>query len=439
MLEEILDNLKKDFKKIGKVKLLLAVSGGVDSMLLWYLLHKLEFDYAVSHVNFQLRGEASEADEALIQELARKRQTELFVKHAETKTLSKKWSLSTQETARKIRYDFFDEIMKEQGFTHLLTAHHLDDSIETFFINLNRGTGLKGLSGIGEHPTILRPLLKLTKEEIRALAEQAEIDFREDASNAETTYLRNFFRLQILPQWKERNPQFKQTMRENMSRLEEAQSALKKVIDKDLEKLWPDFEKGLIPYQKIDQLQFPKLSLGELLSPLGFNFDQIENVLSIYRSARPGKIFESESHLMNLDREQVFVVARHQAKPTEQIQLHQSNFFQETPCYIALSEEENQALKLKVDGRYFLDFEELEWPLVLRKWKNGDRIKPLGMNGSKMVSDILIDAKVPQIKKEEVWLLESGENICAILGFGISELFKVKPKTKKVLAIKWKR
>ena len=183
MLEQAINKLKQEYKNFASANFLLAVSGGVDSMFLWYLIHQLKVNYSVAHVNFQLRAEDSEGDEVLVRNFAKKLNVRLFVHRAETKKLAKEWSLSTQETARKIRYDYFEELKNENGFTHLLTAHHLDDSIETFFINLNRGTGLKGLRGIKEHEGILRPLLSYSKEEIRALAEEAKVPFREDASN----------------------------------------------------------------------------------------------------------------------------------------------------------------------------------------------------------------------------------------------------------------
>tara|TARA_B100000965_G_C19580492_1_gene753288 strand:+ start:791 stop:2113 length:1323 start_codon:yes stop_codon:yes gene_type:complete len=438
MLEQAINKLKQDYKNLASANFLLAVSGGVDSMLLWYLIHQLKVNYSVAHVNFQLRSEASEGDKVLVRNFAEKLNVRLFVHRAETKKLAKKWSLSTQETARKIRYDFFEELKKENGFTHLLTAHHLDDSIETFFINLNRGTGLKGLSGIKEHEGILRPLLSYSKEEIRALAEEAKVPFREDASNTETNYLRNFFRLEILPLWEKRNPEFRQIMQENLQKLKEAEQLYQEVIEEEKQTILQNFEQGFIAIEKLTHLRYPKLVLAELLTPLGFNYQQIESLIEISGKPNSGKLFESKTHVINLDRERLFIIEKanvNQVFADVIIENYPTKI--ETPIKLEVEKIDLEKVEFQEESTYYFDADKLSWPLKLRKWREGDRIQPLGMRGKKKVSDVLIDQKVPLMKKKELWLLENNQNIIALLGFGISEQVKLDTQTKKVIRLKW--
>ena len=438
MLEKAINKLKRDYPNLASANLLLAVSGGVDSMLLWYLIHQLKVNYSVAHVNFQLRAEASEGDEVFVRNFAAKLNVKLFVHRAETKKLVKEWSLSTQETARKIRYDFFEELKKENDFTHLLTAHHLDDSIETFFINLNRGTGLKGLSGIKEHEGILRPLLSYSKEEIRALAEEANLPFREDASNAETNYLRNFFRLEILPILEKRNPEFKRIMQENLHRLKEAEQLYQEVIEAEKQTILQDFEQGFLAIEKLNQLRYPKMVLAELFTPLGFNYNQIENLIEISGKPNSGKIFESKTHVINLDREKLFIVEKAQVnQPIADVLIENYPSRIERPIKLEVEKIDLEKVDFQKESTFYFDADKLKWPLKIRKWKEGDRIQPFGMNGKKKVSDVLIDQKVPLWQKQEVLLIESNQNIIALLGFGISEHVKLDTQTKKVIRLKW--
>ena len=441
MLEDLIHKTKERLKTIEQPKLLLAVSGGVDSSLLWYLIDHCEVPYALAHVNFSLRGKESERDEQLIKDKAKKLKLDLHLKRVDAASEAQQMGLSIQESARKIRYAFFEELMEKKQFTHLLTAHHLDDSFETFLINLNRGTGLKGLTGINQSDKLWRPLLNCSKKEIRTMAEALDLSYREDASNAEVNYLRNFFRHEIIAKWESRNPQILETMQANMQRIQEYQELVDDYLDEKVNSLKEEVDQGYLSYNSIMQLKHPKLVMAELFKPYGFNFDQLADCLNLIQSKfLSGSKFISATHQLVLDREKLLLLdINKQTEKAVDYELTLSPQRLTEPFYLDLTILEQSPADLQEQNSYFLDFESLREPLILRKWQEGDRIQPLGMKGKKKVSDILIDAKVSLPEKQNVWLVESAGNICLVFGFGISESFKVKSASKKILKVAWRQ
>lgn len=421
---------------LKQAKLLLAISGGVDSMVLWKLLEDFGLKLDLAHVNFQLRDNESEKDQTFLEKEAGIRKTKLHLLRAETKKQAVEKKQSTQIAAREIRYQWFEKLMQKHGYTHLVTAHHLDDSIETFFINLDRGTGLKGLCGIQSQGNVIRPLLDCTKNEIKAFAEEENIPFREDASNADSNYLRNWFRNELLPLWKAKNPAFEQIMQANIQRLQESQQVVDELITADLAELSANLNS--ISFEQIHQMKLPKQSLMQLLEPVGFNYTQVGQLLVSIEQAESGKQFFSESHQITVDREAIFINQKSSAEDKE-IWIEKETSQLESPFRMYFSFLRKGKIDWQQKQSEFLDAAKLQFPLKLRKWKQGDRIKPLGMEGTKLVSDILIDEKIPLPQKQQSYVLLSGEQLIAVLGLRISEDFKVTDQTQEIWQIRWEK
>lgn len=433
MKDIVKNQLIKDGWQQGD-KLLLAVSGGVDSMVLWQVVHDLKIDYAIAHVNFQLRGKESDSDQSLIEKIAKHRKSELFVLQQDTAKYAKENGVSIQMAAREIRYDWFHKLMEENQINFLCTAHHLNDSIETFFINLDRGTGIKGLGGISSTAKILRPLISTTKQEISNYAETHEVDFREDQSNQETKYKRNWFRKTILSDWKEQNPSFEKTMAKNLDRFARAEQVYQKALNTDLKKLRTELNNHWFYIASAKQLEFPEESLFELLSEYGFSETQINNLHTGILNNQVGLLLHTEKFELNLDREKVYLRARKEATENEGILIFKYQNEIQKPISLSFDLLTNNEISFKENSKIeHIDFDKLSFPIKVRKWKNGDKMKPLGMNGQKKISDILVDYKVPLIEKEACWVLESKQKVVWLVGYKVSDEFKVDAKTQQVL------
>lgn len=436
MKEIIKNQLVQDGWQKGD-KLLLAISGGVDSMLMWRLIHELELEYAVAHVNFQLRGSDSNADQSLIEKVARVRNTRCFILQENASDFAKKQGLSIQMAAREIRYKWFEKVMQDNKFEFLCTAHHLNDSIETFFINLDRGTGIKGLAGISSTQRILRPLISLTKQEIRYCAEQLQLSYREDKTNLENKYKRNWLRNTILNNWQENNPSFEKTMAKNIARLNKTEKVFKKAISKDLAQIRSELEKDYFLIQSFQDLEFPEESLFELLTEYGFNETQIQNLNTGIQNHQVGLRLTSDNFELNLDREKVYLKAQKEKEQSLETQIFKYQDEIDSPIPLSFQVITKSEMLLDSDPNIeHVDMDKLNFPLKIRQWRKGDKMQPLGMKGQKKVSDILVDSKVPLIEKENCLLIESDQQIVWLIGYRVSEQFKVDKQTKQVLKMK---
>lgn len=446
MLERFIDNIKKEgLPKTGK-KVLLAVSGGVDSMVLWQLFEAAKLNYEVAHVNFSLRGEESDADEALIAKMAKKLKVQLHVKKAATKAIAAEKKLSIQMAAREIRYNWFDELLANNHLAALVTAHHLNDSLETLFINLNRGTGLKGLSGISSSEKLIRPLLSFTKEEIRQYASANQIEFREDQSNQSNDYERNWFRHELIAKWEAYNPQLLKKMQVTFNRLQHDQELLADFLKAETSALKLQLKKGELYISDLLALAHQKDALFFLLQPLGFNETQVSELLQCILKKEVGKQFESPKFHLVVDREKLFISELREKSERTEVEINADTKGIDRPLPIAFScRDKNEFLATRAElsteltVREGLDFEQLEFPLSLRTWLPGDWMIPLGMKGKKKISDILVDEKVPLHKKNDYLVLCSGENIVCLLGVRIDDRFKIKDQTKQVFQLEFSR
>ncbi len=414
-------------------RVLVAVSGGLDSMVLLHLLSKLDLNIAVAHCNFQLRGDESDQDEGFVRAHCDKINTPFFFKRFETNNYATENKISIQMAARELRYAWFQELMEGQGFSKLATAHHFNDSIETMLINWARGAGMDGLTGIRvKRANIIRPLLFATRDEIVTYAADHQITWREDISNQTDDYQRNFIRHQIIPQLKRINPSLEHTIRESVNKIDDELAFYKKSVDTWRGEFVVREGAGI----KINKAGFhhsahgPALLLN-CLREFGFSYDLCKEAL-LTKDGQSGKQFLSASHKLVADREYFILTLLESEWQETTIRMDQTSVTLgpwkldvQAHDEIKPSDNPNEAI---------LDYDKLVFPLRWRKWKPGDHFFPLGMDHRKKVSDFLIDKKISLGEKDSVTVLESGEDIVWVASHRIDNRFKLTGETKRVIS-----
>lgn len=437
MLQQFLENIeKKQLIDTGQ-KVLLAVSGGIDSMVLLHLFERSGFEYGVVHCNFHLRDDESDGDEHFVRRQVEEHGTPAWFKDFDTKEYARLSGISIEMAARELRYNYFEDLRQEHGFDLIATAHHQDDLIETFFLNLSRKTGIRGLTGIKEKTgNIIRPLLFAGRDEIEKYAAKHYIEYREDSTNNEVVYQRNFLRHKILPLLQEWNPAFQKNLLASISNLKDAENVYKYFLDQEKEKvLVQDNDQVSVGIDKLKATPFPKVLLLEILSVYNFNPTVVDEVFAGL-VGEPGKQFFSKTHRLVKDRELLFITPRNEDE--ERIYYLEENDMELfEPFDINIEKKAAEEFQLIRDAKVAcIDRDTVEFPLLIRKWKQGDYFQPLGMSGMKKVSDFFIDQKIPLHEKENTWLLCSGKKIIWIMGHRLDERFKVSPETQKVLVLK---
>lgn len=437
LIEKIKDQLSliEDYKL---KRFLLTVSGGIDSTFLLYAFKQLGVQFEAAHVNYKLRGKDSDLDESFVKKICADNKIKLYLKHFETDKLLKDSKLSLQMLARSLRYEWFNELLDSNGLDYIITAHHLDDQIETFILNLSRGTGLGGLVGIKTfNDRVFRPLLKISRKEIELWVNENKIDYRIDKSNYDNKYNRNLIRNKIVPLFKEINPSFEKTMLNNFTNLSEVNNWTNQQLESEIEACFLDKKTDyeIIRIKSLLASFNPKLLLYQYLSRLGFNGSQVDSILKCLYEKKIGKIFKSKTHLLGVDREQIIISrARNEQNNSFEIK----NFEKSVTYPVGLSFEILPKDGTKVERnsqKAFLDYDKIELPIKLRKWVAGDCFQPLGMAGKKKISDFLVDSKVPLVLKQQVYVLTSGDEIIWIIGYRISDKFKISSNTRQVLLI----
>ena len=435
VLEQLLNHIRRyDLCKTTD-KILLAVSGGLDSMVMLHLYREAGFKVGVAHCNFQLRGEESDADEELVRHTCEQANIPFTVKRFDTAGYATTRKISIQMAARELRYDFFREVSQTHGYDCVATAHHFNDSIETALLNLIRGTGIDGLVGIApKKQTIIRPLLFASRDMIRDYALQNQIVWREDASNLSDDYQRNYLRNQVIPLLQEINPGFEDTFRDTHERLLGASQFSDKYIS--------EFRAGCLEYRdkktiidirKIRQAPSPPVMMWELIKDLGFNFNQCRQMVNDHQ---PGKIFISPTHQLLVDRTEYIIERKQPSTFTTTIIEKGQQTVGEIPFMLALKEVPRSDFQLiKSPALAQLDADQLKFPLIWRRWQAGDYFVPLGMRQEKKLSDFLIDLKTPFNAKADITVVESAGEIVWVVGYRISEHYKVTPDTERVLVI----
>lgn len=436
MQHALLTSIKKANLFASSDSILLTVSGGIDSVVMCELFHKAKLKFAIAHCNFQLREAESDADELFVKQLAKKYDVPFFCKQFNTSAYADEKNCSIQMAARDLRYKWFEEIRKREKFQYIATAHHQDDSVETFFINLVRGTGISGLHGIlPKQGKIIRPLLFTNKGEIENFAKKNKLKYREDSSNASDKYVRNKLRHQVIPVLKELNPALGNTINENIQRLRDVELIYKNEIENKRKAFVKKEKKNhTISIEQLKKLPLPYPYLYEFLKPYNFNATTVESIIAAL-SGESGKQFYSDTHRLIKDRNSLIIEKVPGVKNQElRINIHkdQKELIIEGIKLKFRTLHENPKSKILHPKSECIDFNKLEFPLEVRKWEKGDAFYPLGMKGKKKLSDFFIDKKLSISQKENTWLLTSKGKIVWVIGLRIDERFKITDKTKKI-------
>ena len=420
-------------------RLLLAVSGGVDSVVMCELMHQSGMTFGIAHCNFQLRGEAANGDEVFVAQLAQKYRVPFYSILFDTRGFAEANKVSIQMAARSLRYDWLEDIRAENDYTFLATAHHQNDVAETMLFNLTKGTGIAGMHGIlPKTGKLIRPMLYLSKQNIEDFAQTNGLDFRTDDSNAETKYLRNKIRHTVIPALKEINPNFEETYYQNAIRFQEIEHIYRKGIDAYRKKLFEGSEREyFISIGKLIKIAPIKTVLYELLRPFGFNASQVEQIIEVL-TQESGKVFYSNTHQILKDRK-FLILSPISSKDTSYSLIEQQTVNIEKADLQLLFEyfsAEGYIFSTKSDV-VSIDAGKLEFPLVLRRWKMGDYFYPLGMNlKKKKLKRFFTDIKLNLSQKDNTWILADNRGrIVWIIGYRMDERFKITPTTRQICQI----
>ncbi|NSW44836.1 MAG: tRNA lysidine(34) synthetase TilS [Bacteroidales bacterium] len=421
-------------------KLLLAFSGGIDSVVLAHLLLKNNYCFELAHCNFQLRGNESNQDEQFAYTFANQHQLIIHSQTFDTKEFAIENKITIQEAARVLRYQYFYNLAKQQKCTYILTAHHLDDNIETVFLNIIRGTGLKGLCGIPiQNNQIVRPLLFATREQIKQYALNNDLAWREDSSNQTDKYTRNYIRHHILPKIQEIQPDIHNIFIKNLQHFTTSYQLLEELVNEKMHAFVQKKEHTLlILIDELKKISQAKLLLYHYLQPFGFNLSQIQQILE--QNHQNGKTFTTSNYKAYIYKPYLTIIKNHNSNILQPYYIIEKNTKELLePMHLIFNQFAiNKDFEIP---RYkhvaFIDSAHLSFPLYIRKWKKGDFFYPLGMNQRKKISDFLIDQKIPIYEKENIWILENKGEIVWVIGYRIDDRYKVTPQTQNILNIEW--
>ncbi len=422
-------------------RLLVAVSGGVDSMVLVSILNRLGFRLAVAHCNFQLRGEASEADSGLVEEWANSQNVPFFRENFEPKAYAAEKGISLQMAARTLRYDWFEKLRKAHGYQWIVTAHHRDDLIETVLINLTRGTGIKGLQGIlPKQGQTIRPLLFADKATLMAYAREQNIQWREDISNQSTHYQRNYLRHEVIPRLASFNPAFESKLYESIQHFRDLNAFWESIYRKAWHQLV--HEQGIfwyLPLQRLKTLYPLRLYLHAFLYPLGFNPDQLKAIQSgLEKHDQSGKMFFAEHYQLEVGREWMIIGPYPLPEVDYLIDAipgtHQIGGYEFKIDLLGHKENPD----FQAQNAVYLDWDKFENFPKFRTWQEGDCFYPLGMKNPKKLSDFFVDKHFARLEKARTLILATKKGqIAWVVGARIDERFKVTENTEKMLGIRY--
>jgi len=436
LFKKVKIHIDSQFPFLKNEKLLLAISGGMDSMVAASILKKLRYDFVLAHCNFKLRGQDADLDEQFVKDWAKKNKIICFVTHFNTKKYAQTNKLSIEMAARNLRYQWFNILLKDNHLNYIITAHHANDNFETTLFNLTRGTGFKGLLGIpSQNGKIIRPLLPFSRDEIKNYAIKNKISWREDKSNASIIYSRNKIRHQVVPVLKTLNPNLITSYNKSIEHLKSLEVILNNhinTIKKDVLKVLPD-KVVQLDIDKLLKLSHPKAYMYELLKDYGFTaWSDIEKLIN----AQTGKQIYSKTHRIIKNRNLCLISP---IKKTEDKQFEIKNLnkglhipqIKLTFEKVTLADYNNQNNQI-----IYVDAKKIKIPLMVRKWQNGDYFYPLGMTNKKKLSDFFKDQKLSLLDKENTWLLCQENKIIWVIGQRLSNLFKVTNKTTEIIKIK---
>ena len=406
-------------------KVLVALSGGADSVALLRVLIDLGYTCECAHCNFHLRGEESDRDEQFVCSLCQEHQIPLHVKHFETESYAKEKQISIEMAARELRYAWFEELRNETKSKVIAVAHHRDDSVETFLLNLIRGTGINGLKGIqAKNGHIVRPLLETSRENILNYLDHLQQNYVTDSTNLQDEYMRNKIRLNLLPMMKEMNPSIMESIQDTAEKLAEAANIYNQNRKEILETSIQTTSDGyMLPIRTILEDTAPQSLLHEWLSPIGFNSSQIKDIHQSLKNEQSGKLFISNKWELLRDRNFLILQPKQKEENIPEI-------------IIETIEVDNDFILLKDKNIACLDADKVALPLEIRKWKKGDKFFPFGMKGQKKVSDYLTDKKFSLFQKEKQYVACSEGKIVWLIGERTDERFKITERTQRALILK---
>ncbi len=434
MFKEFEQHITNHLPFLIENKLLIAISGGVDSVVLAHLCHSLKLNVALAHCNYNLRGKESDNDEAFVLELAKKLELEVYIKHFETELYAEKSKQSIQMAARELRYDWFKKLSLKYNYNYVLTAHHADDNLETFLINLTRGTGIEGLKGIPLiNENVVRPLLAFSRKDVTNYAKKLQLKWREDSSNKSTKYLRNKLRHEVIPSLKETSPKLLQNFKQTLNNLSDTSVIVKEGINAILERVIIKTNKHKVVYDisEFKKLETPRIYLYEIFKSYGFTaWKDVFKLLD----AQSGKQVLSNTHRLLKDRN-CLILTKIVSEGFQKIisvnsEVEKVDILKGYLLFNTIKKASGSARNC-----IYVDKELLKFPLTVRNWKEGDYFYPVGMQGKKKLSKFFKDEKFSLLDKENVQLLCSENDIVWIIGKRADNRFKVSNKTKKILKI----
>jgi tRNA(Ile)-lysidine synthase len=435
ILQFIQDNALFDFETDS---ILVAVSGGLDSVVLLDVLHRLGGRLAVAHCHFGLRGDDADADEQFVRKLAKQYDAPYFAEFFQTKEFAEQEGISTQMAARLLRYRWFEQVRQREGLSYIATAHHQRDAAETMLLNLTHGTGLAGLHGIrAKNGYVVRPLLGVGRDDLHDYLVEKRLLWREDDSNDSPMYQRNLLRHEVLPVLREINPSLDQTMALTAERVGGAEEIVRQyVADTAAQARRDEAEITYLDIRLLQRTAATVLVLHELLRPFGFSYPVVKDIVAAF-GAEPGRRFDSPTHRLVKDREQLVITPRNLQKfGTVQISAGQE-VLKIDGLHLRLNLYEAAGLEIpRGKAVAALDADKLKFPLTVRPWQEGDWFMPIGLKGKKKLSDFLIDQKVPLNLKSQVQVLVSGDGkIAWVIGFRPDERYRVSEETERVLVV----
>lgn len=427
--------LNKLFNPADKV--LLAVSGGKDSVLMTHLFNEAHFTFGIAHCNFKLRGDESDGDEIFTRNLAGQFNVPFFTTSFNTEVLARQYKMSVQMVARQLRYDWFEQIRAENEYDYIALAHHQNDTVETVLLNLVRGTGIAGLHGIlPKRGKLIRPLLFLGREEIDTLILENKYAYREDRSNSSVKYARNKLRIEVIPKLKELNPHLEETFETNSRRFKELEDFLTFQTEQLRTKNFLVLPSGDIHIRLDDlrQLEPKSLLLYELFKTYNFSEPVLNDLMQSW-DGQAGKIFESPTHSLLLDRNSLILTTLKTNETLETLIFKGEKKASWEDSNFNIQEVQTSEFKSSFTKEAsFFDEEMLQFPLKLRQWKKGDYFHPFGMKGKKKLSDFFTGLKIPLTEKKHIPVLENGNgDILWVAGYRSDERYKVTEQTKKVI------
>jgi tRNA(Ile)-lysidine synthase len=418
-------------------KILLAVSGGKDSMAMLHFFKASNLNFGVAHCNFNLRRTESDADEQLVKAVCEKHQIPFFVTHFKTTVYAEQNGISIQMAARDLRYNWFEELSVKNGYDFIATAHHKNDVAETMLINLAKGTGLAGLHGIrNKSGNIIRPLLDFTREEIEVFVQENNVDFRDDQSNFNNKYTRNGIRLDVIPLLEKINPNLIESLNQTANYLSDVEFILAEKIEEEFKQCTEQEEdRVLFDIEKLQSLTALPTQLYYFIKSYGFNATHVEDIIQSFKE-QSGKQFLSKTHQIIKDRNYL-ILQEIRENFNEEIIINTIEELELKTDWKVEQLKNSTQFEIQKSAKYAnLDGDKIKFPLVLRNWEEGDVFQPLGMKGKKKLSDFFIDNKIDVLTKKTIQVLTSSNQIVWVIGYRIDDTFKLTANTKNLLIIK---